>query len=55
MKGSAALVAENRKHNTPMTGSVRKLGWVCIPLVVETYGCWCAAAVEAFSKPAILS
>ena len=27
-----------------------ELGWVCIPLVVESYGCWGAAAVAAFSK-----
>ena len=47
--GSAALVAENRKHNTN-DRKCEELGWVCIPLVVETYGCWGAAAVAAFSK-----
>ena len=37
--GSAALAAQIRKHrvNDEMC---RELGWVCIPLVVETYGCW---------------
>ena len=47
--GSAALVAENRKHKYN-DRKCEELGWVCIPLVVETYGCWGAAAVEAFSK-----
>ena len=44
-----ALVAENRKHNTN-DRKCEELGWVCISLVVETYGCWGAAAVVAFSK-----
>ena len=37
--GSAARMAEMRKHitNDP---KCRALGWVCIPLAVETYGCW---------------
>ena len=47
--GSAALVAENRKHKYN-DRKCEELGWVCIPLVVETYGCWGAAAVAAFSK-----
>ena len=47
--GSAALVAENRKHNSN-DRKCEELRWVCIPLVVETYGCWGAAAVAAFSK-----
>ena len=47
--GSAALAAENRKHNSN-DRKCEELGWVCIPLVVETYGCWGAAAVAAFSK-----
>ena len=49
MAGSAALVAENRKHKYN-DRKCEELGWVCIPLVVETYGCWGAAAVAAFSK-----
>ena len=44
--GSAALVAENRKHKFN-DRKCEELGWVC---VVETYGCWGAAAVAAFSK-----
>ena len=47
--GSAALAAENRKHNSN-DRKCEELGWICIPLVVETYGCWGAAAVAAFSK-----
>eukprot|EP00731_Ephydatia_muelleri_P010053 Em0005g639a len=47
--GSAALVAENRKHKYN-DRKCEELGWVFIPLVVETYGCWGAAAVAAFSK-----
>eukprot|EP00731_Ephydatia_muelleri_P037266 Em0431g2a len=46
---SAALVAENRKYKYN-DRKCEELGWVCIPLVVETYGCWGAAAVAAFSK-----
>ena len=34
--GSAALAAENRKHNSN-DRKCEELGWVCIPLVVETY------------------
>ena len=49
MAGLAVLVAENRKHNSN-DRKCEELGWVCIPLVVETYGCWSAAAVAAFSK-----
>eukprot|EP00731_Ephydatia_muelleri_P013949 Em0007g1259a len=47
--GSAALLAENRKHNNS-DKKCDKLGWACIPLVVETYGCWGAEAVAALSK-----
>ena len=41
--GSAALVAEKRRHR-----KCEELGCFCIPLVVETYGCWGAAAVVPF-------
>ena len=47
--GSAVLVAENRKHNNN-NRKCEELGWVYTPLVVETYGCWGAAAVAAFAK-----
>ena len=37
--GSAAGKAEVRKHNAN-DPKCRELGWVCIPLAVESYGCW---------------
>ena len=48
--GLAVLVAKNREHNNDRM--CEELCWVCacIPLVVETYDCWGAAAVAAFSK-----
>ena len=48
--GSAARMAEMRKHisNNP---KCRALGWVCIPLAVETYGCWGTEARDSFSSP----
>ena len=37
--GSAALATEGRKHkaNDP---KCKELGWLCVPLVAETYGAW---------------
>ena len=37
--GSTAQVAENRKHASNDT-KCSELGWVCVPLAVEVYGCW---------------
>ena len=37
MAGSAASAAEIRKH---VDEKCSRLGWVCIPLSVKTYGCW---------------
>ena len=37
--GSAAGNAEACKHSTS-NQECRELGWVCVPLAVETYGCW---------------
>ena len=37
--GSAAGKAEVRKHNAN-DPKCTELGWVCIPLAVESYGCW---------------
>ena len=44
---AAALAAETRKHvaNDP---KCRKLGWMCVPLTVETYGNWEKEARETF-------
>ncbi|KAL5502223.1 hypothetical protein EMCRGX_G008962 [Ephydatia muelleri] len=39
MAGSAASAAEVRKH-VANDEKCSRLGWVCIPLSVETYGCW---------------
>ncbi|KAL5502816.1 hypothetical protein EMCRGX_G009650 [Ephydatia muelleri] len=37
--GSTAQVAENRKHASN-DAKCSELGWVCVPLAVEAYGCW---------------
>ena len=39
MPGSAAMQAEKRKHHSS-DAKCLELGWVCIPLVVESFGCW---------------
>ena len=47
--GVAALSAETRKHaaNDP---KCRELGWMCIPMAVETYGSWGKEAQHMFSR-----
>ena len=47
ISGSAALAAEVRKHNAN-DAKCSELGWTCIPIVVETYGCWGAEAMQTF-------
>ena len=47
--GSAAMAAQIRKHRVN-DGKCSELGWVCIPLVVETYGCWGTEAIQALSR-----
>ena len=49
--GSAARIAEMRKHIS-YDPKCRALGWVCIPLAVETYGCWGTEARDSFSRVA---
>ena len=46
--GAAALEAEVRKHraNDPKRS---ELGWVCVPLAVETYCNWCKESHTTFS------
>ena len=44
---SAALVAENRKHKYN-DRKCEELGWVCIPLVVESYGWGCCSSGGLF-------
>ena len=41
--GSSARVSEQRKHAFNDV-NCSELGWSCIPLAVETYGCWKAEA-----------
>ena len=45
--GSAALATEGRKHRA------NDAGWLCVPLVAETYGAWGNEDVEAFSQLAL--
>ena len=46
--GSAALAAEVCKHNAN-DAKCSELGWTCIPIAVETYGCWGAEAMQTLS------
>ena len=41
--GSSAQISEQRKHASNYA-KCSELGWACIPLAVETYGCWGAEA-----------
>ena len=45
--GAALEAAELRKHTTNDT-KCAELGWVCIPLVVESYGAWEREAQHCF-------
>ena len=47
--GSSAQVAEVRKH-AANDEKCKELGWVCIPLAVEAYGCWGMEAQETFKR-----
>ena len=47
--GSAAGKAEVHKHNAN-DAKCTELGWVCIPLAVETYGCWGGEAQGSISR-----
>ena len=47
--GSAARKAKARNHNAN-DRKCRELGWVCIPLAVETYGCWGEEAQSSVSR-----
>ena len=46
--GAAAHATELRKHEAN-DAKCSDLGWICIPLVVESYGAWGKEALEAFS------
>ena len=47
--GAAAAASEQRKHiaNDP---KCQELGWVCVPLAVETYGNWGSEAHTTFTR-----
>ena len=47
--GSAAMAAEIRKHGAN-DSKCSELGWISIPLAVETYGCWGAEAQCTISR-----
>ena len=48
---SAAMQAEQRKHHSS-DAKCGELGWVCIPLVVESYGSWGPEAQHSLSRHA---
>ena len=50
---AAAHAAECRKHSTN-DARCQELGWVCIPLAVETFGHWGKEAQIVFSRLASL-
>ena len=49
LSGSTAQVAENRKHASN-DAKCSELGWVCVPLAVEAYGCWGPEAQTNLSR-----
>ena len=51
--GAAAYALECRKHAANDT-RCQELGWLCIPLAVETYGNWGKEAQSVFSRLASL-
>ncbi|KAL5477518.1 hypothetical protein EMCRGX_G024328 [Ephydatia muelleri] len=47
--GAAAKATEERKHRNN-DAKCEELGWRCIPMVVESYGCWGTEARQALSQ-----
>ena len=47
--GAAAWTTEQRKHCSN-DAKCDELAWVCVPLVVESYGAWGKEAVESISQ-----
>eukprot|EP00731_Ephydatia_muelleri_P004695 Em0002g871a len=47
--GSAAQATETRKHMAN-DAKCNELGWLCVPLVVETYRAWEKEGMDAFSQ-----
>ena len=52
--GSSALVAEARKHSANDFKCAER-GWVCIPLAMESYGCWGMEAQQSLRLAARLA
>ena len=48
--GSVALAAEVLKHNSN-DAKCLELGWLCIPIVGESYGCWGAETAMRCNSP----
>ena len=48
---AAALTTEARKHQED-NPKCSELGWVCIPVVAESYGAWGKGATQLFSTTA---
>ena len=51
MAGTAAKATEERKLKANVA-ECADLGWVCVPVVAESYGAWGLEAVDFFSKHA---
>ena len=47
--GSSVSAAEAQKHATN-DAKCNRLGWVCIPLAVETYDCWGDKAIKCLDR-----
>ena len=47
--GVAAKATEERKHRSN-DAKCSELAWVCVPLVVESYGAWGKEALESISQ-----
>ncbi|KAL5464076.1 hypothetical protein EMCRGX_G033036 [Ephydatia muelleri] len=47
--GAAAKATEERKHRNN-DAKCEELGWRCIPMVVESYGCWGTEVRQALSQ-----
>ena len=46
---TAGSVAEQRKHNANYV-KCSELGWKCVPLAVESYGCWGTEARQHLAR-----
>ena len=47
--GYAALAAEERKH-VANDAKCHELGWICVPLVTESYGAWGSEATTSWPQ-----